>query len=52
MQIYIIKALNVCLCVCLCVCVLPNSSKTTGNSELKFGVKMHLTSVNVVIYIS
>ena len=33
------------------VCVLPNSSKTTGAIGLQFGVKMHITPVNVVIYI-
>ena len=40
------------LCVCLCVCVSQYSSETTGSFELKFCVKMHLTSVNVLIYVS
>ena len=46
------KALNACMSVYLSACVSPNSSTTTGAFELRFGVKMHLTPVNVTIYIS
>ena len=36
--------LCMCACVCVCVCVSANYSKTTGTFELKFGVKVPLTS--------